>query len=229
MNPRTRLILAIVGVVLVVLMVFVLLVNPKRAELSDVKTQVQTEQQKTVSLQAQLSQLRALEKNAPRLEANLQKFRELVPKTNDVPNFIFQVQEAADSSGVTFVSIAPELPKPPPEGAPLAEVRITISTGGGYFALQDFIRRLYALDRAVRIDTLDFVSNVATGSSGSSTSGGSTAGSTTTTPAEAGEITVTMATRIFYELPPGASTTTEPGTTTSAPAPASTPVPTSSP
>jgi Tfp pilus assembly protein PilO len=217
-----------VGVVLVVILVFIFFLNPRRSELSDVKNQVQTEEQKTVSLQAQLSQLRSLEKDAPRLEAQLQKFKQLVPQNNDVPNFIFQVQQAADASGVSFVSIAPELPKPPPEGAALAEVRITIDAGGGYFALQDFIRRLYALDRAVRIDTLDFQSNVGAGSSSGTSGTTTTTGTATgTTGANKGEITVTMVSRIFYELPPGSSTSSTSTTTTTTPA--TTPVPTSSP
>ena len=227
MNPRTRMILAAVGVVVVVILVFVVLVNPKRSELSDVKNQVQTEQQKTVTLQAQLAQLRSLQKQAPKLEAQLQKFKELVPQTNDVPNFIFQVQEAADASGVSFVSIAPELPKPPPEGASLAEVRTTIDAGGGYFALQDFVRRLYALDRAVRIDTLAFQSNVSSGSSSSSSGTSGTIGTTGGSGTSPGEITVEMVARIFFELPPGSSSTST--TTTETPAPATTPVPTSTP
>lgn len=228
MSPRTQMVLAIVGVVIVVVLVFVVFVNPKRSELSEAKTQVQTEQQKTVTLQAELAQLRALQKSAPKLEAQLQRFRDLVPQTNDVPNFIFQVQEAADASGVGFVSVAPELPKAPPEGSPLAEVRVTISAGGGYFAVQDFVRRLYSLDRAVRLDSLDLTSNSSGGSTSStSTSTSSTSGSTGT--AQQGEITADMVTRVFYEPPPGSSTGSTVPTTSGTPAPAGVPAPTSSP
>jgi hypothetical protein len=69
-------------------------------------------------------------------------------------NFIFQVQDSSNSAGLDFVQITPELPKAPAEGADLAQVRATIVAKGGYFALQDFLRRLYGLDRALRVDTV---------------------------------------------------------------------------
>jgi Tfp pilus assembly protein PilO len=206
-------IVAAAAVIVVLVAFFLLFVKPKQGELSDGESRVQAEQQRTISLQAELQRLQSLQAEAPKLQARLQKIRDLVPQTNQVPNFIFQVQEAADSSGVSFVSVAPDLPKPPPEGASLAEVRLSIQAGGGYFALQDFLRRLYSLDRAVRVDTLTFTG---TGSSGE------TGGAATTATASAGEIQVQMSGRIFYELPPGASAAATPG----APAPAATPSPT---
>jgi hypothetical protein len=107
---------------------------------------------------------------------------------------------------VTLTQIQPELPRQPPEGAPLAQVRAQIGASGGYFAIQDFLRRLYDLDRAVRIDNI-------------------TLAGTEDPEAGAGtEINLTMATRVFFELPGagGAATAPEGG------APA-TPAPTTSP
>ena len=223
MSGRTRMIIAVALMILVLLLFFVFFIRPRQGKVADLNQQVEAENQRTVQLNAELQRLKSLQANAPRLQARLQKVRDLVPQSNQVPNFIFQVQEAADSSGVSFVSIAPELPKAPPEGASLAEVRLTIDAGGGYFALQDFIRRLYSLDRAVRIDTLTLTSNVA-GAGTASTSSSSEAGAAP--PSTNGEITSSMTARIFYELPAGASTSsTTTTTTTSTPVPTPTPTP----
>lgn len=200
MNARTRLILAIVGAVLVVLLAYFLLIRPRQSELTEVKAEVAAEETRRIQLQADLDRLRALQQNEPELRADLDRIRALVPPEHEVPNFIFQVNQAANASGVEFVQITPELPKAPPEGAALAEVRITIGGNGGYFAIQDFVRRLYALDRAVRIDIL-------------------TIGTEDQEPGA----TLTLTARIFFEVPGGVTTTTTPTTAPVAPAPAVSP------
>ena len=211
MSGRNRLILAIVGVFLVLLAFFFVFVKGRQNELNTVHQQIDAERQTTVQLNAQLQQLHDLQQHAPELQAELDKFRDLVPENHEIANFIFQVQAASDQAGVKFLQITPELPKPPPEGAPLAEVRLTIGGSGGYFALQDFIRRLYDLDRAVRIDNLQL--------------------STSTTSTGGTEVAMTATVRIFFSLPGATGTTTETFTdTTTAPAPAeTTPAPATTP
>ena len=208
MTGRTRMILAVVGVVAVAAVAYFLAVRPRQQELGRVRADVEQEENRTQQLQAELARLQQLQKNAPQLEARLARYRELVPEDDQVPNFIFQVQEAANQAGVGFVEIMPELPKPPPEGAEVAEVRALIGAKGGYFAVQDFFRRLYDLDRAVRVDNLTMAGEE-----------NETTGETL--------VDLDMTARVFFELPEGATgaaaTTTT--TTTTAPAPAASPTP----
>ena len=218
MTGRSQTILAGVSAVLVLLLVFFLMVRPRLAELGEVRDEIQTERDRTQQLQTELARLEALRDNAPQLEAELERIRRFVPASNEVSDFVLQVQQAADQAGVGFVQITPELPKPPPEGAPLAEVRMTIGAKGGYFALQDLIRRLYDLERAMRIDNLTMA-----GVEGEE--------------AADGRVTLTLIGRIFFELPagsaPAASATPAPGTTapttTTTPAPATTTTTTTTP
>jgi Tfp pilus assembly protein PilO len=202
---RTRAILTTVAVIVVLALLFFFVVKPRQDELERVEASIEQEENRTIQLQAELDRLRALQDNAPELEARLTEVRQLVPRRDNVPNFIFQVQEAANAAGLGFAAIAPELPKPPPEGAPLAEVRLTIGATGTYFPIQDFVRRLYRLDRALRIDVIDLALDE--GAEG----------------AEAGfEVELNITARIFFELPEGAVAGTTTGTT---PAPAVTPAP----
>lgn len=209
MRERARLIIAGAGVFVLLLLSYLLVIGPKRSELSEVRDQVAAKETEVAGLESQLRRLQELQENAGELEAELADIRELVPQKHEVANFIFLVQEAADESGVDFVNITPELPKPPPEGAPLAEVRVNIGAGGGYFAVQDFLRRLYELDRALRIDLLTLG-----GGQGAQEDEGETV------------LSVDLTARIFFELPGTATTTT---TTTTTTAPAGTPAPTPTP
>jgi Tfp pilus assembly protein PilO len=176
-------ILTVVASALVLAAFFFLFIKPRQNELGEVKDDVEAEQTRTVQLRSELRRLQALQENAPELEAELARFREFVPRNHEVPNFIFLVQEAADEAGVDFVNITPELPKAPPEGAPVAEVRATIGAGGGYFSIQDFMRRLYDLDRALRVDSVTMTGEEE----------------------ETGETTLTldMISRVFFEPPGG--------------------------
>jgi type IV pilus assembly protein PilO len=204
-SGRSQTILAGVCAGVVMLAFFFLFIKPRRAELGRVRADVAEERNRTQQLQTELARLEALRDDAPRLQAALDEMRALVPKTNEVPSFIFAVQEAADQAGVGFLQITPELPKPPPEGAELAEVRATIGAEGGYFAVQDFIRRLYDLDRAVRIDGVTMT------------------GIEDEESAEDASVSVQLVARIFFELPEGASAATAGTTTTTTTPPTTTP------
>ena len=212
MTARARLILVIAGVLVVCALFYFFAIRSRQSELGDVRAQVEDEENRTQQLQAELSRLQQLQENAPRLEARLSEIRDKVPESNEVPNFIFQVQQAASQAGVRFVQITPELPKPPPEGAQLAEVRSTVSAKGSYFSVQDFVRRLYDLDRAARMDSLTL---------GVEETGEETAG-----PSQ--ELVLETTTRVFFELPTGAPAGTTTTTTETAAAPAS-PAPETSP
>lgn len=208
MRGRGRLILAIVAVLLISLLVYFFAIKPKRDELAEVRAEIVAEEARTVQLRTELARLQALQARAPELEAELARIRELVPVKPELPNVIFQIQEAANRAGLDFVQITPQLPKTPPEGAALAEVHMTLGAKGGYFAVQDFIRRLYDLDRAFRYDnfTLSFETAEFPGLL---------------------RLNMTGAARVFYELPEsftgGAATTTTTTTTEATPAPAATP------
>ena len=212
MSTRSRLILAIAAIVVLCAAFFFLFVRGRMNELNTVRDEIAAEENRTLQLQSELARLQELKERAPELEAQLAEIRQLVPQNHDVANFLFQVEEASNAAGVDFIDIAPELPKSPPEGAPVAEVRLQISAEGGYFSLQDFVRRLYSLDRAVRIDVFTLSGTEEQAEAGTDTQGFT--------------VNLSITARMFFELPaaPGTATT---GTTGAAPPPA--PAPTTAP
>ena len=219
MSARIRMIIAAVVAFLVCVLFFFFFIRPRQSELSTIKEDIEAARNENQQLKVTVDRLEGLRAESADLLATLEQIRGFVPEDDDLPNFVFQVEQAANLSGVGFFQITNELPKPPPEGAPLAEIRTTITAQGGYFALQDFVRRLYALDRALRIDTLAIGTELAT-------AGGTqeTTTTTTTTGTEGvGDLTLNITARVFFELPEGATTTP------TTPAPGTTPVPTTTP
>lgn len=206
MSGRSRLIGTVAIAVLVLLVFYFFFIRSRQGELNEVQTQVEAEEAQTVQLRATLDRLRALQEQAPRLEAELAEIRELVPQRNQVPNFIFASQEAANEAGVELNILSPELPKTPPEGAQLAEIRLQLAARGGYFAIQDFMRRLIDLDRALRIDIVTM-------------SAAADAESTDTV------VSLDITARIFFELPVVEAPATAPAPTDPAGAPPPTSLP----
>jgi Tfp pilus assembly protein PilO len=208
MSQRSRLILVVVAGFLLCVAVYFMLVRSRQGELDKINESVAAEQSRTAQLQVELERLRDLQARAPELQAELDKFRSLVPQDHETSALVLQIDQAAKESGVTFADITPELPKAPPEGAALAEVRMTIGGRGGYFALQDFVRRLYDLDRALRIDNITM--------------------SATQEETGALAIDIQVIARVFFEVPgaTGAATIAPPNTTIPA---GETPAPTPSP
>lgn len=220
MRAQIRIIAAAVAALIVCMLFYVFFIRPRKSEITRVETEITAAQGTQQQLRLELQNLQALKENAPELNATLEQIRGFVPKDDEVPNFIFQAQEAASSSGVDLVKITPELPKSPAEPAPLAEIRVTMSATGSFFSLQDFIRRLYSLDRALRIDTLALAAEGSSAPTGGGTSAATAPG------ADPGELTLTIAARVFFELPegvaPGAGTAP---TTEATPAPEGTEAP----
>ena len=195
MSNRIRMILVIFGILALCAAWFFFFIRPRQAELAKVRADTVEAEDKTVALQAELDRLEQLQANAPALEAELAATRRLIPSENEVANYIFLVEEAATQADIDFVNVTPELPKPPPEGAPLAEIRTVIGAEGGYFEIQDFFRRLYNLDRAVRVDLMALAPAGETETAGA-----------VVDPAAADKLRLDVTARIFFEPPEGAST-----------------------
>jgi len=187
-------ILVIFGILALCAAWFFFFIRPRQAELAKVRADTVEAEDKTVALQAELDRLEQLQANAPALEAELAATRRLIPSENEIANYIFLVEEAATQADIDFVNVTPELPKPPPEGAPLAEIRTVIGAEGGYFEIQDFFRRLYDLDRAVRVDLMALAPAGETATAGA-----------VVDPAAADKLRLDVTARIFFEPPVGAS------------------------
>ncbi|HVQ88304.1 MAG TPA: type 4a pilus biogenesis protein PilO [Actinomycetes bacterium] len=151
-----------VVVVLILVATWFLLVSPKRGDAAALETQTQGQEDTNSQLQVQLSTLQEQNKDLPKYQAQLAALREQVPQSNEMPGFIRQLTQAADSSGVFLQSLEPatavSLSKdgvPPtaisPEGALppelLAGLDVKIVVYGGFYEIQQFTNKLEKLQR----------------------------------------------------------------------------------
>ena len=148
------------------------LVAPQRSHAADLKAQAATARQSSSTLQAQLEQLRAQAKLLPKQRGILDAIDKQLPSNPALPALVRSLTRAADSSGVTLVSIAPGLPTvvaaAPPAGAAvgttpvstgssqLASIALALTVEGTYFELEQFQQTLESLTRSYKATTITF-------------------------------------------------------------------------
>jgi Tfp pilus assembly protein PilO len=164
---RNQLLIGGAAVLVIVLLWWFLLYKPLGDDLSSAQAQTASEQKRTDGLEADLARLQSQAKNASQQQALLRKLDAAVPKNPDLAEFIIQANDIADSSGISFLSIAPAPPAAGEGGASV--INMTISISGSFFQLQDYLRQLEQLERLVIVDG---ISITAGGTSDSADSGG---------------------------------------------------------
>lgn len=243
MNRRALAIGVGAALVLTVLWYF-LLWSPRSDDLDEAKERRQTALAQQNQLRTEIARLRAAQRDEPLLRARLETLRTSIPDEPNLAQFILDANDAAISSGIDFISIAPSLPaaggtaspgapaagatttvpagQATPAAAP-AEIRLALQIRGGYFQVLDFLNRLDALPRLVVTDGLN-VTSEATASPRLTVAvtarmflravPASFGGTAATTTAPGATPPTTVAGAPTPTAPGGATTTTAPGATT---------------
>jgi len=205
-----------VGVVVVVLW-FVALWSPQSSALSDARKRKDTATQQGATLRDQLARLQQAVRDQPLKQSQLETLRVAIPDQPNLAEFILDANDAANKSGIDFLSISPTPPSgqsqrstattTPGAAAGAAPIPITMSItiSGGYFQVLDFINRLNRLPRIVVVDSL----NISTSGDASTLQVSISARMFTTSPTP-----VSGAGGASSAAPGGSTTTTSAGATT---------------
>jgi len=216
---RNQLLIGGAAVLVIVLLWYFLLYKPLGDDLTSAQEQTSAEQKKTDGLEADLARLQSQAKNASKQQALLRKLDAAVPKNPDLAEFIIQANDIAESSGISFLSIAPT---PPAAGDGASVINMTISISGSFFQLQDYLRQLEQLERLVIVDGI----SISSGGGGSSGAGGSSSDTSSSSTGDT-SLSVSLTARMFTRAAPTTSadgstwtggsttTTTVPGGSTS--------------
>ncbi|HVM53150.1 MAG TPA: type 4a pilus biogenesis protein PilO [Acidimicrobiales bacterium] len=149
MNRRTILV-AFAAAVVLLLGWFMLLWGPQGGRLSDARDRIDAAENENRALELRLSRLQAVQERAPELTAALSELRRAVPDDPALAQLILDANQAANESGVEFLSIAPSVPA---AGSP-ATITLSINVTGTYEAVLLYLRRLEELPRIIVVDTL---------------------------------------------------------------------------
>ncbi|MGQ0519796.1 MAG: type 4a pilus biogenesis protein PilO [Actinomycetota bacterium] len=179
MTRRTMLIAgAVAGAVLVLW--YLLLWGPHKADLAEAKERRETAESKRDELATRVGRLRAAQKDEPIKRAQVEALRTTIPDEPNLAAFILDTNDAAAKSGIDFISVAPSEPAPAVAAAgavaapsasvastrptaarprtaasPLpAEIKLQLQIKGGYFQVLDFLNRVNEMSRLVVTDGL---------------------------------------------------------------------------
>jgi hypothetical protein len=140
---RTTMLLAGLILILVVVGWYLLAFAPRSEALDEIETQILDVQAQQQTTQTRIIELQGVREEAPQLQAELAAGESVLPRETAQPSALRQLQQAADASGATLVSVTPARPVAV-EGAPvgLYAMPLNAEVRGGYFQVIDVLRRL---------------------------------------------------------------------------------------
>ncbi|MBA2624040.1 MAG: type 4a pilus biogenesis protein PilO, partial [Acidimicrobiia bacterium] len=147
----------VAAAVVLVVAWFLLLWSPQAQKVSDAEDRRATAEQGNQELELRLARLQALEERRPGLEAEDDALDSAVPGDPLLGELLLDLDEAANSSGVSVTSITPSEPtvdaSTETAGGPTG-IPVAIEVKGGYFEVLDYVNRLEDLPRVVVLDGL---------------------------------------------------------------------------
>jgi type II secretory pathway pseudopilin PulG len=105
MSTRDRTILAVVCLIAAVVAPWLLVISPKRAQGTKLQGQINSVQSQLSSARMQLAQGESARAHFASSYAALVRLGEAVPTDDNTPSLIYQLQSAAQKSGITFNSL----------------------------------------------------------------------------------------------------------------------------
>jgi type IV pilus assembly protein PilO len=213
-NDRNILILGILGIVIIVVGYYFLLLSPLLQRLDEQAQAREDKQAQLEQVQQEVNELEEVRRNSPEIQSQLLELSKRVPTQPQIPTLVVQVEEIADASGVTQLSVDPEPPTAPAGGGDYQVVPVTMLFNGTYDQMQDFLLRTRNLTRLVTVTELRYCRNPTIGEEASceieAEASGATDEATTLNPAVEARLSVEVQADVYFQpegVPSGAETT----------------------
>jgi type IV pilus assembly protein PilO len=225
-NDRNILILGILGIVIIVVGYYFLLLSPLLQKLDEQAQAREDKQAQLEQVQQEVNELEEVRRNSPEIQSQLLELSKRVPTQPQIPTLVVQVEEIADASGVTQLSVDPEPPTAPAGGGDYQAVPVTMTFDGTYDQMQDFLLRTRNLTRLVTVTELRYCRNPTIGEEASceieGEASGATDETTTLNPAVETRLSVEVQADVYFQpedVPSGAETTAPTPQETTTPSP----------
>ena len=155
-NDRNILILGVLIIVVLVVGYYFLLLSPLWTRYNDTVQERSDKESQFADVQQQVAALEKIKQNAGQTQQQLLALSKRIPTQPEIPTLVVQVEEIANSSDVTQVSIIPGSPGPPPGGGDFQVIPITMTFEGTYDQLQDFLLKTRNLARLVTVNGVTY-------------------------------------------------------------------------
>ena len=225
-NDRNILILGILGIVIIVVGYYFLLLSPLLQRLDEQAQAREDKQAQLEQVQQEVNELEEVRRNSPEIQSQLLELSKRVPTQPQIPTLVVQVEEIADASGVTQLSVDPEPPTAPAGGGDYQVVPVTMTFDGTYDQMQDFLLRTRNLTRLLTVTDLSYCRNPTSGEEASceieGEASGATDETTTLNPAVEARLSVEVQADVYFQpegVPSGAETTAPSPQETTTPSP----------
>jgi Tfp pilus assembly protein PilO len=139
-NRRVRVALGGVGIVIVAVVVFFLLLNPIRGDISGLHSKIDEENRRITKAEQELLVAEGTRSEGRRNQAKLMELAKMIPGTPEVPSLILQVQDLADKAGILWMQVSPSEPRVV-EGLPYQTLQLSLNFSGSFYDVSDFIYR----------------------------------------------------------------------------------------
>ena len=130
MTNRNLIILGALGIVLLIIIYYFLLLSPLLQRLDEQAQARESKQAQLEQVQQQVNELEEVRRQSPDIERQLLELSKRIPAQPQIPTFVVQVQEIADASGVTQLSVDPEPSTSPEGGGDYRVVPVTMQFNG---------------------------------------------------------------------------------------------------
>jgi Tfp pilus assembly protein PilO len=139
LSPRALLGIALGAVLVYALVMWLLVVSPKRSEVASAKADVAAAELRLI--EAKAAENRPGGAGVP--VSDVFRLAKAMPESDDQPGLVLEISRVAKASGVTLRMIAPQAAAGGAGGATMIPVAVTV--GGDYFDIARFLRRIRAL------------------------------------------------------------------------------------
>jgi type IV pilus assembly protein PilO len=155
-NDRNMIILGSLVIVLLIVGFYFLLLSPLLNRLDEADQQREDKEAQLAQLEQEVAELEEVRRNSPEIERQLLELSKRIPTQPEIPTLTVQIEEIAQDSGVTQVSLIPGSPAPPPGGGDFTVQPITMSFEGTYEELQEFLSLTRNLARLVTVNDITY-------------------------------------------------------------------------
>ena len=156
MTNRNILILGALGIVVLLVAYYFLLLSPLLGRLDEQSQARKDKQAQLAQVQQDVNKLEEVRRNSPEIERQLLELSKRIPAQPQIPTFVVQIEEIADASGVTQVSVDPEPSLAPEGGGDYRVVPVTMQFTATYDEMQDFLLRTRNLARLVAVNNVTY-------------------------------------------------------------------------
>ena len=162
LSAQVQLYIAVAVIAVVALAAIFLGILPQFQNAATVTADISTEQSNLSAAQALLARRQSAKAQSAANEVELMRIANQIPDSPQLPSVIIELQDVANSSGVSFESISPGDPAPP---EPMADgvvadytvVPVTLIIRGDWAEIIDYLRRIDDLERGVRVTEISAV------------------------------------------------------------------------